>query len=190
MKRRHFLGVATASMAGLAGCMGNTEYTVTDVSVADSAGPLALDLDLVDAAATVDSPARLDVTLRNDDDEDISIRNTGVWPLGLLALAQSGERGRGKILLRSDQYGETDRVEVAANGIRTDNAPIVRPLNAGQSVTNQYEIHGNRLYSPGTHTLRGYFEEVPLFYRVGNAEEWTEFYPEATITVEERSLLP
>ena len=190
MKRRQYLGLATATVASLAGCLGDTEYTITDISVASATGPLALEVALVDAAATVDSSAPLDITLRNDGTEAVSVRNTGVWPLGVLALAPSGERGPVRVLLLSDQYAKTDRVEVTANSTRNDNEPIVRRLSAGESVTERYEIHGDRLYGSGTYTLRGYFDEVPLSYRTGDTEDWTEFYPEVSVAVAEMSPLP
>lgn len=190
MRRRRCLGLTAATLAGLAGCMGDTEYTVTDVSVGDAAGPLALDVALVDAAATVDSSARLDVTLRNESDAAVTVRNTGVWPLGLLALAPPGAREEIEVLLLSDQYAETDRVEVTANSTGSDNEPITRPIDAGESVTVQYEIQGDRLRGSGTYTLRGYFEAVPLSYRATGDEDWTAFHPKVTVTLATRSPLP
>lgn len=190
MRRRHYLGLATATVASLAGCMGSTEYTITNVTVGDTTGPLSLDLTIADAAATIDSSARLDVTLRNAGDKAVSVRNTGIWPLGLLGLAPSGERGPRRLLLMSDQYAKTDRVEVSATGARGDDESLVRSLDADKSITEQYDVQGDRLSGPGTYTLRGFFDETPLTYRTGNAEDWIEFYPKVTIDIEKRSLLP
>jgi len=43
MRRRTLLGAAAASMASLSGCLGATEYTVTDVRVGQSSAPVGLD---------------------------------------------------------------------------------------------------------------------------------------------------
>ncbi|MBV0903017.1 hypothetical protein [Haloarcula salina] len=190
MRRRRYLSVASAALVGLSGCLGDPEYTVIDVTVPETPGTLTLDVEPVDTSVTVDSPARLSFTLRNDGDSALSVRTTGVWPFGLLALALPRERGPERILLLSDRYAESDHVQVSRNSVGNDNEPLVRQLTAGESVSRRYEIHGDRLYGAGTYTLRGYFEPVPLSYRSVESTDWTAFRPEVTVRVGERSLLP
>ncbi len=188
MKRRHYLGAATATMAGLAGCMGDPEYTITSISSADRAGPLGFDVEIADSAITVDSPGSLDVRLRNDGETAVEIRNTGVWPFGILALIPPDENGM-RTLLLTDQYAETDHVEVTANSAGTDNTRLVRSLAAGESVTERYRIHGKRLRGSATYSLGDYFEDTLLSYRTGDSGSWSELHPEVSVTVAERSLL-
>ncbi|WP_424005269.1 hypothetical protein ACOZ4I_17955 (plasmid) [Haloarcula salina] len=190
MRRRRYLGVASAALVGLSGCLGDAEYTVSEVSAPETQGPLTLGVELVDSSVTVDSPARLSFTLRNDGGGALSVRTTGVWPFGLLALAPPDDRGPEKILLLSDQYAESDHVEVSRNSVGNDNEPLVRQLTPGESVSRQYEIHGDRLYGAGPYTLRGYFEPVVLSYQSPGDTDWTAFRPAVTVTVRERSLLP
>lgn len=190
MRRRRVLGLATATMAGLAGCLGDTEFTVTDVAVGETSAPLALDVAVEDAGVTVDSPAVLAMSLRNDGSETLSVRATGVWPFGLLALDRRDETGRSSVLLLSDQYANAEHVEVTANSAHSDNEPLVRRLDAGESVSRQYEVHGERVVRPGDYSLQGYFEPVVLQYRPDERADWAAFEPDVTVTIAERSLLP
>jgi len=189
MKRRHYLGAATATMAGLAGCMGDPEYTIASVSSADTAGPLGFDVEIADSDITVDSPGSLDVRLRNDSETAVEIRNTGVWPFRILALIPPDENGM-RTLLLTDQYAETDHVEVTANSTGTDNTQLVRSLAAGKSVTERYRVHGKRLRGSATYSLGDYFGDTLLSYRTGDSGSWSELHPEVSVTVAERSLLP
>ena len=190
MKRRHYLGATTTAMlGGLAGCMGDPEYTITSVSSVDTAGPLTFDVEIADSAITVDSPGSLDVRLRNDGETAVEIRNTGVWPFGILALIPPDENGM-RTLLLTDQYAETDHVEVTANSTGTDNTRLVRTLAAGESVTERYRIHGKRLRGNATYSLGDYFEDVLISYRTGDSGTWSELHPEVSVTIAERSLLP
>ncbi|NLV11259.1 hypothetical protein ACAH01_05875 [Halomicrobium sp. HM KBTZ05] len=189
MNRRRYLGLATAAMSGLAGCLADTEYTVSAVAVDDIAAPLALDVTPVDRSVTVDSPGTLALTLRNTSEKPIEIRTTGVWPFGMLGLAPPGEHGPDAILLLSDQYEETDRVEATASSAHLDNTPITDTLDGGESVSAQYEIHGERVVDTGTHTLRGFFDAVPLSYRDPDADGWTQYHPDVTVDLSKQSLL-
>lgn len=189
MKRRHYLGVSTAAMAGLVGCMGDPEYTITDVAAADTTGPLTFEVEPVETAVTVDSPGSLAVTVRNDGEEAVEISNTGVWPFGILGLIPS-DGSQLRTLLLADSYAETDRVEVTANSTGTDNTRLVRSLAAGESVTEQYRVHGNRLSGGGTYSLDDYFQDALLSYRTDDTGSWSELSPEVSVTVAERSLLP
>jgi hypothetical protein len=188
MNRRHYLGVATATIAGLAGCMGDSEYTITDIGTSGMAGPLDYDIEAVDTAVTVDSPGSLDVTVRNGSETAVEISNIGVWPFGILALVPAKEHTF-KTLLLTDGYDETDHVEVTANSTRTDNTRLVRSLAASESVTRRYFVHGNRLSGSGTYTLGDYFDGPLLSYRTDDTGSWIERNPTVSVTIAERSLL-
>lgn len=192
MRRRAFLGASSTALAGLAGCLGGeTEYTIADVSVPEQSGPLVLDVTVADASVTIDSPGRLTVTLRNESDERVRVRNTGVWPLGVLGLDPPQDSGATKTLLVTQQYDETGRVEVTSRKTSVSHdRPIVRPLEGGASVSEPYELHGDRLSVTGTYTLRGYFEAVPLEYRRADDDAWSDLHPDVSITATERSPLP
>ncbi|QHS16166.1 hypothetical protein GWK26_02805 [haloarchaeon 3A1-DGR] len=190
MNRRQYLLTSTAALAGLSGCLGETEYTVTDVSIAHTTAPLSLEVVASDAGITVDSPGVLDVRLHNTSETSIDVRSTGTWPFGLLALDPPTERDSGTVLLLSDHYADSEHVEVGENSVWTDNETISRSVDAGASVTERYEIHGDRIYRAGDHTLRGYFEPVFLSYRSGETEEWVPFRSEVVVTITKRSLLP
>lgn len=189
MKRRHYVGATTATLAGLAGCLGDTEYSIASVSAADTVGPLVFEVEPVKTTITVDSPGSLNLTLRNDGPNAVDIRNTGVWPFGVAALYQT-EGSESRTLLLTDQYTQTDRVEVTANSTTRDNTPLVRSLDAGESVTEQYIVHGNRLYGSGTYALGGFHEAILFSYRTDNSDGWSEFRPEVSVRFSERSLLP
>ena len=188
MNRRHYLAVATATMAGLAGCMGDPEYTITDIGASDMAGPLDFDIEAVDRAVTVDSPGSIDVTVRNGSETSVEISNIGVWPLGILALIPAKENTF-KTLLLTDGYDETDHVDVTVNSTRTDNTPLVRSLAASESVTRRYFVQGNRLSGSGRYTLGDYFDHPLLSYRTDDTGSWIERNPTVSVTIAERSLL-
>lgn len=215
MRRRAFLGTATAGLASLAGCAGDPEYRIDGVSVAGDDGPLALDVAVEDRSVTVDSPGALAFTLRNDAAAAVRVRNWGVWPLGVPELLSVDEFGRGTgARLSADAYDASDHVDPRPSGIGVDREPIVRPLPAGDRVTETYRVHGDRLTAlgAGTHAVSGWFErrfdgdaadaetdetqaddaEVrPLaWYRTGEREEWATFEPEVRVTLSELSLLP
>lgn len=188
MNRRHVLAALTGSLTSLTGCLGDTEYQISDLSVPEQAGPLILDVPLVDSEATVSSPAHLEFALHNVGGRELRIRNTGIWPLGVLALAPSGERKPLKILLISDKYDQTDHIERSQSEMHLDNVPLVQSLAAGETVTERYTLHGDDIYRTGVHILRGYFDEVPLSYQRRDKESWTMFSPKITVTIKEWSL--
>ena len=88
MKRRTLLGVTTASMVSLTGCLGTTEYTITGVQ-AEATTPLGISVEIVEPNAVIEHPAQLSFTVTNKQDSPIKIRNTGIWPFGLLELVPS-----------------------------------------------------------------------------------------------------
>lgn len=196
MRRRAYLAGAAGVLAGLAGCIGGeTEYRVTDVSGASSTDhPLSLDVAVESPSITVDGPAGLSFTLRNGGDDAVAVRNTGVWPLGVLAVETETEHGPADSRLLSDRYDETDRVDVKPNGMSRSGEPLVRPVAAGESLTERYVLHGDGLLRDGTYRVRGRFEEYILQYGAPGTDPesggWTDFAPEVTVTLEAQSVLP
>jgi len=188
MNRRHYLGATTATLAGLAGCLGDPEYSIASVSGPETAGSPAFEVTVADAGITVDSPGSLALTLRNDGEEAVEIRTPGVWPFGMVALISTDD-SEWRTLLLTDGYAETDRIEVTANSVNQNNTPIVRALAAGESVTERYVVDGKRLQGDGTYVLDGYFKDGLCSYRTGDGE-WSVLRPEVSVTVSKRALLP
>ena len=78
MKRRTFLTASTLSIAGLSGCLGDTEYRITNTATETSPDSLSLSVRIAVAGATVEHPAALTLTLENTADDPIRIRSYGV----------------------------------------------------------------------------------------------------------------
>ncbi|EMA32681.1 hypothetical protein [Haloarcula japonica] len=190
MNRRQYLAVSTAALSGLAGCLGDPEYTISSVETDDDSHPLALDVATVDRNVVIESPGRLNITLRNTGTQDVIIKNTGVWPLGVLGLVPADESETAGTLLVTDEYEQSNTVEVRPNGASKDNAPLTGTLAAGESIQRQYELIGRRIPRAGTYTLQGYFDEVPLSYRTGENADWVAYHPSVTVTLTEQSVLP
>ncbi|WP_434531079.1 hypothetical protein ACODNH_05645 [Haloarcula sp. NS06] len=189
MNRRQYLAVSTAALSGLAGCLGDTEYTISSVETEDDSHPLALDVTAVDRNIAIESPGRLDITLRNTGTQGVIIKNTGTWPLGVLGLTPAGESRISDILLVTDEYAEADTVEIQPNGASKDNAPLTGTLAATESIERQYELDGRRVSAAGTYTLQGYFDAVPLSYRTDENADWVAYRPSVTVTLTEQSVL-
>ncbi|AAV46567.1 unknown [Haloarcula marismortui ATCC 43049] len=190
MNRRRYLTVSTAALSGLAGCLGDPEYTISSVETEDDSHPLGLDVTPVDREITIESPGQLNIALRNTGTQDVIIKNTGVWPLGVLGLALAGESVSADILLLADEYTEADTVEVRPSGASKDGTPLTGTLAAAESIERQYELNGRRVSGAGTYTLQGYFDEVPLSYRTGEDADWVAYHPSVTVTLTEQSVLP
>jgi len=189
MNRRRYLAVSTAVLSGLAGCLGDTEYTISSVETEADSHPLALDVTVIDRGIAIESPGRLDITLRNTGTQDVTIKNTGVWPLGMLGLTLAGESVSADILLLTDAYEQSNAVEVRPNGARKDSDPITGTLATAESIQRQYELIGRRVATAGTYTLQGYFDDVPLSYRTGEDTDWVAYHPTVTVTLTEQSVL-
>lgn len=190
MRRRTLLGAAGASMVGLAGCLGETEYTVTDVRVDEASGPVGLAVDVAEPDAVVEHPASLEFTVSNPLDSPVRVRNTGIWPLGLLELVPSldAEEAGGTILWTS-RYEESQYVDAESRrSYGTESTPLVRTLDPGETAGETYEVHGDDLYETGTRYVRGKFEP-PLLEYATEGEGWESFLPEVRVTVEEKGPL-
>jgi hypothetical protein len=193
MRRRSLLGVAGASLAGAAGCLGATEYTVTDVSVGDVSAPLALRVELTEPNAVVEHPATLTFSLSNERERPIRVRNTGIWPFGLLELVPSidAEEAGGTILW-TERYAESDEVDATNHrDYGATSKPLVRSLDPGERVSDPYELHGDSLgvRDTGVQFVRGEFDPPIFEYAAGEGSDWEPFLPEVRVVIEEKRLL-
>ncbi|EMA06655.1 hypothetical protein SAMN05443574_10579 [Haloarcula vallismortis] len=189
MNRRQYLTVSTAALSGLAGCLGDTEYTISSVETEGDSHPLALDVTVADRNIAIESPGQLDITLRNTGTQDVMIKNTGVWPLGVLGLVPADASESVAILLLTDEYEKASTVEIQPNGASRSNDPHTGTLGADESIERQYELDGQRVSDAGTYTLQGYFDAVPLSYRTGEDADWVAYHPSVTVTLTEQSVL-
>lgn len=193
MRRRPFLGVAGASLVGGAGCLGRPEYTVTDVSVDAGSVPFAFSVERTEPHAVVEHPATLTFSLSNEGDHPVRIRNTGIWPFGLLELVASvdAEEAAGTILW-TDRYAESDEVDATSRrDYGATSTPLVRALDPGERVSETYELHGDSLggTDTGTQFVRGEFERPVLEYAEGEESDWTPFRPRVRVSIEEKGVL-
>ena len=193
MRRRTFLGITSASLLGTAGCLGETEYTVTDVSVGDVSPPFSFSVEIVDPNAVIEHPARLKFSLSNEGERPIQIRNTGIWPFGLLELVDSlGAEEAGGTILWTERYTESDEVDATSRrDYGASSTPLVRPLELGERVSETYELHGDSLgvNDTGRQTVRGEFEPPILEYATGREGDWEAFLPEISVVVQEKSVI-
>lgn len=192
MKRRAFLTASTLSVAGLSGCLGDTEYRITDAATETSLDSLSLSVRLAVADATIEHPATLALTLENTADDPIRIRSYGVWPFGVLALALSptpGEDTR-KTTLYSPSYETSTRVEVGRGGssISLDGTPITRPLNPGGSISRRYELHGDDLPSAGTYYVVRKFDRRASRYSMG--DDWETLGYQIRLSIDKKRRVP
>ena len=191
MRRRTLLGAAAASMASLSGCLGATEYTVTDVRVSQSSAPVGLDVSIMEPDAVIEHPARLDFTVTNQGDAPIRVRNTGIWPFGLLELVPSLDiEEAGGTLLWTSRYEESQYVDATSrSNYGTEDTPLVHTLEPGGTASETYELHGDDIRGEGTRYVRGEFEPPILEYSTQESEAWQSFLPEVTVTLEKTDLL-
>lgn len=190
MKRRTFLAASTLSIAGLSGCLGDTEYRITDTAAETPPEGLSMSARLAVADVTIEHPARLALTLKNTGDEPIRIRSYGVWPFGVLAIAPSPTPGENtwKTTLFSPSYEETDGVEVGRGGasLSMDGTPITRPLEPGETVSGRYELHGDDLPRAGTYYVVEKFEGHAPQYSTGDGWNTLEYRVRLGIEKKER----
>jgi hypothetical protein len=193
VRRRSFLGVTSASLLGLAGCLGATEYTVTEVSVDDASAPFGFSVEIIDPNAVVEHPARIRFSLSNDGERPVRIRNTGIWPFGLLELVDSlgAEEASGTILW-TEQYAESEHVDATSRrDYGTSSTPLVQSLGSGERVSETYELHGDSLgvNDTGRQVVRGEFEPPILEYAVGEEGRWESFLPEISVVLQKKSVI-
>jgi len=178
-------------MASLAGCLGATEYTVTDVQVGQTSAPVGLDVSITQSNAVIEHPARLEFTVTNQQNGPVRVRNTGIWPFGLLELVPSLETEKaGGTLLWTSRYEESQYVDATSrSNYGTEDTPLVHILEPGGTASETYEIHGDDIRGAGTRYVRGAFEMPILEYLTEESEVWQSFLPELTITIEQTNLV-
>lgn len=192
MKRRTFITASVLPIAGLSGCLGDTEYQITNTAIETSLNPLSLSVRLAVADATIERPAALRLTLENTADEPIRIRSYGSWPFGVLALAPSptpGEDTR-RTTLFSPSYETTDRVEVNRGGssLSVDGTPITRSLDADESVTRRYELRGDDLPNGGMYYIVEKFDRWASRYSRG--DDWRTLEYRLRLSIDKKGRLP
>lgn len=191
MRRRTLIGAAAASMVGLSGCLGASEYTVTDVRVDRSSAPVELDVSITEPDAVIEHPARLEFTVTNRGDAPIRMRNTGIWPFGLLELVRSLETEEvGGTLLWTSRYEQSQYVDATSrSNYGTEGTSLVHTLGPDETASETYELHGDDIRRAGTRYVRGEFEPPILEYSTPESEAWQSFLPEVTVTLEKTDLL-
>lgn len=192
MKRRAFLATSALSMASLAGCLGDTEYRVTNTTVESSSGPLTLSVRITTPRAVIEHPAALELTLENEGEQPIRIRSYGIWPFGVLSIAPSPtpDEDQYDVKLYSPAYEESDAVEVGPGraSMRVDGEPLTQMLEAGASASTTYRLYGSDLSRPGTYYIVQSFGGNESEYSAGG--EWTTFDSRIAVTIEEVSQFP
>ncbi|WP_251343788.1 hypothetical protein [Haloplanus halophilus] len=190
MRRRALLAAAGTSMASLAGCLGASEYTITDVEVTSSA-PVEFDVTIADPDAVIEHPALLDFELTTREDRPLRVRNTGVWPFGLLKLVDSLDtEGPAGTLLWTEQYEASDHADIESRrNYGTDSTHLVRTLDPGETVSETYELHGDGIREAGTAYVRGEFEPPIFEYTRDDTDGWRSFAPEIAVTIATKRLL-
>jgi hypothetical protein len=173
--------------------MGATEYTVTGVSVGDVSAPFGFSVEVVDPNAVVEYPARIRFSLSNEREEPIQIRNTGIWPFGLLELVDSlGAEEAGGTILWTERYAESDEVDATSRrDYSASSTPLVKPLDPGERISETYELHGDSLgvNDMGRQVVRGEFEPPILEYVTGEERDWVSFLPEIGVVVQQKSMI-
>lgn len=192
MNRRTFLAAGTLSITGLSGCLGDTEYRITETAVEESLESLSLSVHLTVANATIEHPAALVLTLENSGDEPVQIRSYGVWPFGVLALAPSPtpDEDAGTTTLFSPSYESSDRVDVSRGGasMSMDGTPMTRTLEREETVNRRYELRGDDLPRTGTYYVVEMFDGRTSRYSLNDG--WNPLEYRIRLTIDEKKQLP
>lgn len=192
MKRRDFLAVGTLSVVGLSGCLGDTEYRLTEITAEDSAGPLSVSGRLAVTDATIEHPAELVLTLENTGDETVRVRSYGVWPFGVLAVASSPtpDDETWKTTLFSPSYEATDRVETSRGGgsMSMDGTPITKRLGVGETVSRRYELRGDDLSRAGTYYVVERFDGRASQFQTDT--DWEMLDYRLRVEIEQKTRVP
>ncbi len=178
-------------MVSLTGCLGTTEYTITDVQT-ETTTPLGISVQIVEPNAVIEHPAQLAFTVTNKQDSPIEIRNTGIWPFGLLELVPSldtQDAGPGTILW-TNRYEESRYVDAETRqNYGVESTPLVRTLGPDETVEETYDIHGADIIQTGTMFVQGRFEPPILEYTTEHNEDWDSLLPEITVELSKKSLI-
>jgi len=196
MRRRSLLaGLASGATVGLAGCLGATQYVVTDARVESDPSPLDVAVSIGNPNAVIQHPASLTFTLTNTSQRPIHVRNIGIWPLGLLKLspaptAENAKSGPSTILWNT-AYETSPHVTVhSRSAYGTDRVPLTKPVRSGSSVSATYQIHGDDVNHPGTYYVYGDFDVPLLTYATADSNNFETYLPKVSVTIQQKSVLP
>lgn len=180
MRRRHVLVAAGASMAALSGCLGgDTEYEISEASLSSEDPAVSLSVEVIDPEIRIGDPGTLELTL-GAGETSVQIRTRGVLPFGLVALRLNAER---RVLLRSAAYDDTSLVEISETGISLDNLTLTDELGPGESVTERYTVRVDDVFTDGSYSVGGYFDEYLVWYRPLDGS-WTQLTPGGGVSIE------
>lgn len=192
VNRRTFITASALSITGISGCLGDTEYRITDTATETPLNSLSLSVRPTVADAAIEHPATLILTLENMANDPIRIRSYGVWPFGVLALAPSPTPSEDmrKTMLYSPSYETSTRVEIDRGGssISLNGTPVTRPLNPGESISRRYELRGDNLPSAGMHYIVEEFDGRVSQYLRGDNWETLKF--QIRLSIEEKQRVP
>lgn len=188
MRRRAFIAGTIPASVGFAGCLGpEHEFVVSGATVEVVPTPFTMEIDVVDARATLDGPARFDISVTNASDRSVRVRTRGVFPFGVLQIAMANpfETEATKLAqLRSDAYEESEHVEIAPGSINRDNTFLEEIIAPGQTISERYTLSGDRLAVAGEYTIYGVFEKWLFEFSHRSSSTWERFHPKTTIHVE------
>ncbi|MFC7174947.1 hypothetical protein ACFQL0_19525 [Haloplanus litoreus] len=119
------------------------------------------------------------------------MRNTGVWPFGLLKLVPSLDtEGPAGALLWTEQYEASEHVDIESRrNYGTDSTSLVQALESGERVSETHELHGDGIREADTAYVRGEFESPIFEYTRNDTDEWRSFSPEIAVTIVTKRLL-
>ncbi|WP_152422050.1 hypothetical protein [Natrialba chahannaoensis] len=180
LRRRGLLAGIVGATTGLSGCLGDTEFRITDVEGESNASDttLSFDLEIVDRDIQINSPGSFELFVTNEGHEEIEIVSTGISPFGVLDLERirENEQDGGRVLLWSDEYEESSHVDVSPASIGTDGEELVTVLPAGESESYVYEIRGGDLPSDGGEyrLIDRWYDEVAMYRYSADTQNDTE----------------
>lgn len=159
MKRRTLLGAISASMVGMAGCLGQDEYTLSEPDIEQTDDPLRIDAELSGREVTIEGPVTLTLSLENSGEGPLQIRTTDLWPFSVPVLGRTSDQHSREILLMTDRYEESDSVNISVegNGIlnrRTQGQTVTQMLAPGEPISKEYTIRGDLIQTDGTYELQ------------------------------------
>ncbi|ARS91117.1 hypothetical protein [Natrarchaeobaculum aegyptiacum] len=164
LRRRTMLGAVVGSTTLLAGCLGDTEFSITGVRDPDDVrGPPSFDLDVLDPDILVDSPGAFELSVTNDSDEPIELVSLGVRPFGVLELHGTSGYGRSRVRLYSEAYEESDHLDFRRDGMSFSRPELVRKLEPAETTSRTFQIWGEWVpNSDGTYALTGRGGDEPV----------------------------
>lgn len=192
MNRRLFINVAVLVTTGIAGCLGpDHEYTISDATVDSDTAPFDMELEVIDADATLEGPAQFELSVTNASNRPVEVRNRGVWPFGVLRIAQDNpfETESTRMAdLTSSAYGTSEHVTSEDNSITVDDTALRDRVNSGETVSEVYSLPGDRLSVTGEYSIYGVFDPWLFEFSRHDSDNWEQFLPNTSIVVESSGL--